>query len=780
MAEKEDLLDKAKRLFKLACESSETQRDRENEDLRFQVPELQWDQVARASRAGGIPPGSPNGTPPVPARPILSIPKLHQPIQLVLNQERQAQLGVNIHPVSPDANDDVAEVLQGIYRSIERDSHARLIRSRAFERAVKAGRGAYRVNTRKDEESKFPFDQVITIEGILYQENVYFDPSAQKPDYSDGDWAFVCAWMSKEEFQRKYPKATASQDGFSNFSNPNTADPNWVRGQGETQAFLVAEYWYKEHQDVTYCLLQNGQVGVKGEYPDEMIALDDDGEKIETVVDEVEVYCAKICQDEVLEKPQEWNGKYIPLIPTIGSELIPIDGQRWWVGIIGPNKDAQRTFNYAASTAVEMAALEPKAPWIMAEGQEEGFESMWAQSNTRNFPYLLYKPKTVDGTMAPPPARVQVDVARMGASMQLLQMSDGLLQAGTAMFDPSLGRSTGTERSGKAIVANQQQGEQANSHFIANLADVSIAYEAKVILDLIPTIYDRPGRLAQVLDENGEAEQVILNQPFFRHPKTDRPVPAPPQGPPPMQPGNGAPPPPGMPPGPPGMPAGQMAMAPPPQRPKVMEYDLRKGTYGVTINVGKSYQSRLEAGAEEIGEILTQRPELMPVLGPEYFGYRDFPGAHELKDLLLKVRRHQMPWLEDDDAMTPEAAMAQNEQLKQQNQQLQQQVQGMQQALQTEQAKQQATLQKAQMDNAAKVSIAQINQETQLAKASQDGQSEQAKILLDHAAQQSKARSEVQTEVAKAAIQAQTDLAKADLNARAGNVGKLTGERDQY
>jgi hypothetical protein len=52
--------------------------------------------------------------------------------------------------------------------------------------------------------------------------------------------------------------------------------------------------------------------------------------------------------------------------------------------------------------------------------------------------------------------------------------------------------------------------------------------------------------------------------------------------------------------------------------PEIKQYDLGTGTYGVTISIGRSYQSKLQAGAEEIGEILTSRPELMPLLGPLY------------------------------------------------------------------------------------------------------------------------------------------------------------------
>ena len=76
-----NLLETAKKHFKLAVEAEARQREREREDLRFQVPELQWDEAAARERRGGLLGGSV-----VPHRPMISISKLDQPIQLILNQ----------------------------------------------------------------------------------------------------------------------------------------------------------------------------------------------------------------------------------------------------------------------------------------------------------------------------------------------------------------------------------------------------------------------------------------------------------------------------------------------------------------------------------------------------------------------------------------------------------------------------------------------------------------------------------------------------------------------
>ena len=700
------VLDEAERNYKLGRENYRKQLTKEKEDLKFQVPDLQWDDEAKRQRQGGQ-----QGGVPVPARPCLSISKLDQPIQLVYNQMQGAQLGVNIHPLTEDADDETAEVLQGLYRKIERDSRADLARSWAFDRAIKAGRGAYRVNTAYDEESGHPFDQKITIDRILYQDAVIFDPAATLPDYSDGKWAFVTAWMPKEDFERKYPSAEVPDvDAMGDLADSQTP-PDWVKFDGERASVLVAEYWRKEVSTEKICLLADGRVCKPEEVgPEDVIEQMRDRE-----ITKVMFYKLAPGGQGLQElECQEWNGSYIPLIPVIGRELQPFDNERRWQGIIGPAKDAQRLYNYSASNAVEMVSLIPKAPWIMMEGQDEDYESMWQQANIRNFSALKYKPVSVGGVQAPPPQRVQAEASGLMPMMELLHQADDFIQSTTSTPDPALGNLNSRDRSGKAIQALQGQSEASKSNYLQNLAQISMSLEARIILDLIPNLYDRPGRVARILDFEDNSEEVMLNAPFTVDPVTKRAKRAqgPPMPPMMMQPSpmstSGAAPMPGMPPQGPGMPPGAMGQAPRPM-PKPKTFDLTKGRYGVTIDIGKSYQSRLEQGADEIGQILQASPELMPLIGPIYFKFRDFPGSTEIAEVLKKVREKTNPGLDEKDGEESiEALKAKLDQAQQQIQQMQQAGQELQQQIETDQAKQQATLQKAQMDSEVKLQLEQM------------------------------------------------------------------------
>ena len=211
--------------FRVGTDADAAQRRREVSALRFQVPALAWPDDVKEQRkpqiVGGVA---------LPQRPMLSIPSLDAPIQLTLNAERAAKLGIHIHPISETADDETAEVIQGLYRRIEVDSRASLARTWAFERAVKCGRGYYRVLTEPDPDAGSPFDQKITIKRILQQASVVLDPFAQEPDGSDGQWAFLVQDMPWDTYIRKYPDSEMAAFDADEFSLVGVQTPAAARG----------------------------------------------------------------------------------------------------------------------------------------------------------------------------------------------------------------------------------------------------------------------------------------------------------------------------------------------------------------------------------------------------------------------------------------------------------------------------------------------------------------------------------------------------------------------
>jgi hypothetical protein len=144
-----------------------------------------------------------------------------------------------------------------------------LARSWAFERAVKAGRGYYRVITEPDPDSDDAFDQRIIIKRILQQGSVVLDPFSQEPDYSDGQWAFLTNDMPWETYKRRYPKSQMASYTEDELSTVGTTTQHWVSGsEGAARAVRVAEYYRLEYETSRKVLLDDGSESMEDAIPE--------------------------------------------------------------------------------------------------------------------------------------------------------------------------------------------------------------------------------------------------------------------------------------------------------------------------------------------------------------------------------------------------------------------------------------------------------------------------------------------------------------------------------
>jgi len=707
----EDKLARFRDWLKTCQEAEASQRVREQEDLRFQVAEDQWTQEAKEERAG---------------RPMLSISLIAQPMQLVQNQASAARLSVKISPVSETAKKAIAEMLEGLYQRIQRDGGADQARLWGLDRAKVCGRGWYRIITRYDEDSDNPSDQEIAYQRILYQDMVYADPAAEKPDYSDARFIFVAGYMTCDAFRALYPEAKEYTN--TDFLMMEEQAPGWVKVDGKRKDPLVAEVFYK--------------VPIK-----ETKTVPGTGYKREA--QRLEVWRAVVTGRDIIED-EPWQGggiRNIPLIPVIGRELQPVDGQRRWEGMVRPARDGQRTFNYAISSLVEDISRLSKAPYIGAEGQFEGHEDQWRDINRKNVPYVEYKTVSLDGKPVGPPAPMQIDGTKMGLSLQLAQEAKGLVQVATAVYEPSLGNQEGgKDRSGKAILALQQQADAGTGNYVGNLKSISLQYESKVMLELIPRIYDREGRITQVLGEEDEPKTVMLNAPHVMGPD-----------------GRPAPPPPPM----PGQP-----------QPNIKHYDLsRGGKYSVAPVIGKSAQTRLQEGADELSELIQGLPpDGQMVLLPTYLRFRDGPGMKEAADMMAKLRDKNFPGIAQKEGEQPssEQLQAQNAALQAQLQEAQQKVAQAADLLKTEQAKQQATIEKAKIDasqaieiqrmkDATSIAVAKINAAAKGAIQAGELQNENLALAYEISHDEEKTKFDAAHETALVSLQQAHDLEKAKL-----------------
>lgn len=665
-SEKDDLLSQGKRAFQRCQDAESENRLIALEDIRFSQLGEQWpDQIITQRRMEG--------------RPALTINKLKAFIRQVVNDARQNKPSIKVHPVDDNADVETAEVINGLIRNIEYTSNADVAYDTGVEASCSGGFGYWRVTLDYAYDDTFDLD--LKIDRVANQFSVYGDPASTAADSSDWNVAFVVNRMTKDDFKRQYKgkKNTDGEPACVDFdSDAWSYDQNWYDGD----FVMVAEWWRREEVERVIMKATDGRVY----YRDEIEADEDlqlfvsngliqfetgpDGQPVSRAVKSYKVTQTIMSGADVLEV-NDWPGRYIPLVPVYGDEII-LEGKRYFRSLINPAKDAQRMFNYWRSASTEMVALAPKVPWIGRKGTFDSDNDRWQTANTQSHAYLEYDLEA--------PQRQTLDVGpAAGALQEALNASDDM-KAITGLYDASLGARS-NETSGKAIMARQREGDIATFHFIDNLSR-AIRHTGCILIDLIPKVYNT-ARVVRVIGEDGSQETKAINQ--------QAPVMDPQTGQPKMQPAMG---PDGQPmQGPDGNPVMEAVMA---------MHDLTVGKYDLVVSSGPSFTSRREEAAFQMTELVRAFPQVAPAILDIMAKNFDWPGADEIAERLA--------------AMNPQAQQQLPPEVQQMMEQSQQAIQQLQQQLQEMQADK---------------SIDQFNAETDRMKVEGDLDNDRAKLQVD-------------------------------------------------
>ena len=280
-------------------------------------------------------------------------------------------------------------------------------------------------------------------------------------------------------------------------------------------------------------------------------------------------------------------------------------------------KDAQRMYNYWVSQEAEMLALAPKAPFIGYGGQFEGYEQNWKTANTTNWPYLEINPDVTDGAGAvlPLPQRAQPPMASSGLLQAKAGASDDI-KSTTGQYDSSLG-ATSNERSGRAILAREKQGDTGTYHYVDNLSR-AIRHVTRQLVDMIPKIYDTE-RIARIVGLDGEVDMVKINP---TQPEAVKKI------------------------------VDEQGM--------VIEkvYNPSVGTYDVVVTTGPSYMTKRQESLDAMSQLLQGNPQLWSVAGDLFVKNMDWPGAQEMAKRFAKTID---PKLMQDDDKPPELQAAEQQ-----------------------------------------------------------------------------------------------------------------------
>lgn len=626
------------KFLQFANEADQNNRSEALEDLKFAAGD-QWPVEIQNSRV-------------LEARPCLTVNKVDAYCRQLTNQMRQQRPRIKVHGMNTESDARMAQILQGICRHIETQSDADQAYDKAGDFAVRMGWGYWRVTT--DYVRDDSFDQEIYIKAIDNPFTVYFDPNSVAPDGSDAETVLITTVISKDNFRKMYPNAETEQ-GFTMRGTGDT-NPEWVMKED----IRIAEYFYTERKATKVHLLSDGSSVKSADLPPQEV-LDAAGI---TIIEsrnsfEKQIKWCKLTSMEVLEE-SDWAGKYIPVIPVFGQETV-VENKKKKFGIVRMAKDPQRMYNFWQTSLTESVALAPKAKWLLAEGQDEGHENEWAQANIKSMPVLRYKQTDIDGRPAPVPVRLQPEPPPAGIMAAAQSMTTDLMQV-VGIFDPS--QLPQGNISGKALQGQQQQVDMTNFHYYDNLTR-SIRQTGRIILDLVPKIYDRE-RVLRIIGDDGKPEILTINQFGQDEDGID----------------------------------------------KILN-DVTVGQYDVVMDTGPGYNSKRQEAVDSMMALFAADPSLIQQAGDLLVRNMDFPGADTIADRLAV--NNPLAKIDDKSKVPPRLQM-ELQQLQAQNQQAQQAIQQLQMVIQQRQdiegVKQDAETKRKLMDVTAKANDTEMREET--------------------------------------------------------------------
>ncbi len=593
------ILEEARSRIKANADATSEQRHAMLADLKFAAGD-QWPAIIRANREDSTQQGGP--------RPCLTVNKMSQYIHQVVNDSRQNSPAITTRPVDDDADLEVSEIYNGIIRHIQDQSNATVAYDTAIDFSARCGLGYFRVLT--DWQENNPMMQDIYIKRVVNPFAVYFDHNSTEPDGSDARWCAIVDEIPREVFEADYPDAEPVDVNTESLGEDKQS---WYPENGKK--VRIAEYFRKIEKPDTLVQLSDGTVAYLSDIPKQLpphITIARERKASKCVVEWYKMSGLAILERSVF--PSKW----IPVFPVIGEE-INIEGKRTLQGLVRPARDSQMIYNYMQTAAVERVALAPIPPVVAAEGQVDDYASEWV--NGGNVKVARYKPVTVAGNLAPAPQRIQAPDVPTGF-LAIAQRAEMDVQTTLGMYNASLGASSG-EKSGRAIMARQREGDTATFHFIDNLSR-SIRHAGKVIVDMIPKIYDT-NRVARILGEDGELKKAILSpdQPEAVREYQDE--------------------------------MGEIQKI----------YNLGVGTYDVTVTVGPSYTSKRAEAAEFTTELVRAMPQLIPIIGDIMVGSMDMPGAEQIAKRLKKMLPPQLNAQDEEAGGDPPEMMALKQQVQQ-------------------------------------------------------------------------------------------------------------------
>ena len=640
-----------------SCDTAESnQREEGEKDLRFLNLE-QWDPQDERDRED---------------RPTLVIDQIGEPFRQLIGRQKAAKPSILAVPVDSGADVDTAEVYQGLIRHIENKGHAKVARDEAFKSAVAVGFGYYRIVTDYENEGDPTapmdtlFDQSIKYQPIENPMAVFRDPACPLHEPEKCRFVFIVENIPKSDFEERYPTAISSNEAA--FQSTGLQMPEWY----PEDSVRIADYFYIETKKGPEVALVRTPDNQEFTVPADQIP-----EGLE-IIQRRHLYfrsvkLAKISGAEILEgnpaktAGRDWPGMFIPVVPIWGESLV-VDGTRNLRGIVRAARDPQRMYNYQNSELVYELALSPKSKVLASVEAIEGLEDMWKEAARMPFPALLTKAFDAEGRQLPPPTVAQfTDPNKIQALVVAINQHKSDLRTTTGWYDATDPNRRGADQSGRAIMARKEAQAEGNTNYHENFGEALI-YEGMILLDLIPKIYTRPGRVLRLagLEDDTQSTMATMGAPYQGEKGIER------------------------------------------------IYQWGAGRYDVAVTVGASYTTRRqEAAAWQLDLMKVLPPEMAAAMAPIAVKNIDGPGNQEIAKRLNQTLPPELQG-DKEKAPIPPEVQQQLQQADQMIQQLTERLQELDKTIEMDEVKAQKDLARTRESDQAKERVARIQAEADI------------------------------------------------------------------
>lgn len=441
-------------------------------------------------------------------RSAMTIDLLNPSIELVVNPMRINKPMPKFMPVGEGAQQATADVRQGLYRNIDRESRAAVARETAHDFAVRCGRGYYQVLIA--DEPGLNFDKRIVIQRIDDLGVVMMDQSCIEPDYSDAEWGGVWDDLSKREFRNEYGDIEDLDTAGTSLPEPDR-DP-WFKSNSVRRLMYFRRLWFTN----TVCKMANGYLDPVTRKPTAFYLKNDvpPGAQIVATMQkrDYKIQRFEASGTQILRR-MDWPGRWIPIIVMVGRELFR--GRRKkkiHSGMIRPAMDVSRVHNFAESRLIDEVALSPLPHMMAAAGQLDPIqEKIVNEINVHPWSVVTYTLKHApDGTQIPRPEWVSPS-PNLGAVVQAAAHAKDNLQRVLNTYSPQLGQMQ-ADQSGRAIREVKDQGDISHAAFPDN-ATRALLHEARVVNDLMDHVYS-DARAITITELDDNTKRVLINQEY--------------------------------------------------------------------------------------------------------------------------------------------------------------------------------------------------------------------------------------------------------------------------